>query len=82
MRTPLIDSIFKEVEEELGRAKRKHPEMPSAHHAISVIREEYLELEKEIFTDGIDTTLGIQFRARREAIQLAVTCIRLIEFLT
>jgi len=69
------------IAEELEKAKRKHPQCPTAHHAMSVIREEYLELEREIFTDGIDHELVIRARARKEAIQLAVTCIRMLEVL-
>lgn len=75
------EDIIQAIKTEFGRAKAKHPSCPSAHHAISVIREEYLELEKEVFTDGIDYKEEIRVRARKEAIQLAATCIRMLEVL-
>lgn len=78
MRTPLIEKIFSDIEKELGEAKRKHPEFPSIHHGISVIREEYLELEKVAFTNGIDTDPELQKNLYKEAIQLATTCVRLL----
>ena len=73
MITPLLQSIFKDIGNELGRAKRKHPDCPTLHHAMSVIREEYLELEKEVFTQNKDRAA-----INKEAIHLATTCIRLI----
>jgi hypothetical protein len=73
MRTPLLEKVFTEIENEVGAAIRKHPEFPSLHHAISVIREEYLELEREVFTDSFDS-----IKIRKEAIQVCATCIRLL----
>ncbi len=73
MRTPLLENLLEEIVQEIGRAKRKHPDCPTLHHAIAVIREEYLELEHEIFVDNKDRAA-----IDKEAIQLAATCIRLI----
>lgn len=37
------------VLEELARAQKIHEPMATAHHGIAVIREEYKELENEVF---------------------------------
>lgn len=66
------------IAQEVRRAQTKHPSSPSFHHALAVIREEYLELEREVFTDGIDTRREIQARAREEAQHLAASAMRLI----
>jgi hypothetical protein len=78
MRTPLLETIFTEIEFELGRAKRKHPDFPTLHHAMSVIREEYLELEKISFTNGVSRDSILRNQLRIETIHLAATCVRLL----
>jgi len=76
-----FENALDAIATEFSKAKDKHPSCPSAHHAMSVIREEYLELEREVFTDGIDHNEVVRTRARKEAIQLAATCIRMLEVL-
>lgn len=71
-----IDKALSEIKEEVIRAKGIFPEMfNSQHEAIVVIREEYIELEKEIFKNQKVYDLGAQ---RKEAIQLAAMCVRLV----
>lgn len=71
-----LDQVLKEVE----RAKELYPKMfNNQHEAIAVIREEYLELEQEIFKNQKVYDIPAQ---RKEAIQLAAMCMRLICELT
>ena len=62
--------VIQMVELELDRATGLHGPMASPHEALAVIREEYLELEREIFhgDDGL--------KALDEAKQLAAMAIR------
>ncbi len=71
-------SALQSVSDELARARAKHPEFPTIHHGISVIREEYLEVEEAAFVDGVEREPYLYEHMRREAIQLAATCIRLL----
>jgi hypothetical protein len=57
--------------EELKRAMAKFGPMASAHEGIAVIREEYLELEREVFW-------GTGERMREEAVQLAAMALRFL----
>ncbi len=58
---------------ELDRARSMHGKLHSKHEALAVIREEYLEVEKEAFWPTDDDHL------RMELLQLAAMCIRAIE---
>ena len=67
--------IFDEVFVELDRANSLHPVMfNSSNEAAGVVREEYLELEAELFHGSPD-------RAREEAIQLAAMAIKTVQYL-
>lgn len=57
--------------EELERAQDKFGPMASPHEGIAVIREEYLELEREVFW-------GTRAAMRAEAVQLAAMAIRFL----
>jgi hypothetical protein len=57
--------------DELKRAMAKFGPMASGHEGIAVIREEYLELEREVFW-------GTREAAREEAIQLAAMALRFL----
>lgn len=63
---------------ELARAREKHPGFPTIHHALSVIREEYLELERAAFIDGVTREPEIYNEMKKEAIQVCASCIRLL----
>jgi hypothetical protein len=63
-RTPMYEVI-----EELQRAQRRFPALQSAHEGLAVIREEYLELEGEVFH-------GSASAAYEEAKQLAAMALR------
>jgi hypothetical protein len=57
--------------DELKRAMGKFGPMASGHEGIAVIREEYLELEREVFW-------GTREAAREEAVQLAAMALRFL----
>lgn len=58
---------------ELHEAMERFPKFASPHEGIAVIREEYLELEKEVFENR-----GLLISARIEAMQLAAMAVRYI----
>ena len=67
--------ILDEVQAELDRANSLHAAtFNSSNEAAGVIREEYLELEHELFH-------GDPERAREEAIQLAAMAVKAIMYL-
>ncbi len=64
---------------ELKRAESLHAPMGSKAHALGVIREEYLEFEREVMAEKSE---GMNAKMRRELIQLAAMCVRAIQDLT
>ena len=69
-----VAEVVDEVLEEAGRSLRLKGNYRSSHEAIAVIREEYLELEREVFH-------GMSRCARAEAIQLASAALILAAWL-
>ncbi len=65
------NNLAKEIIDEYQRASSKFKPFNSGHEGIAVIREEYLELEYEIFH-------GTKDKARIEAIQLGAMALRII----
>ena len=71
----MASAIAEEVKHEIDRAEEKYGPFHSLHEGLAVLREEYQELEQEIFwghqksgnTDGV----------RREAIQVAAMAIKI-----
>lgn len=70
-----IYEVVNDVLEEIERANRKYPPMRSAHEGISVIREEVLELEKEVFIKQADRDPD---RMKQEAIQVAAMAMKFL----
>lgn len=66
--------ILEIIKQDLDRSRTVFDDMNTYHEGISVIREEYLELERIVFskTQSRDDM-------RKEAIHLAAMCIRFIE---
>lgn len=69
MTLPVVTAALYLVELELRRARNRFPAYQSAHEALAVIREEYLELEQAIFHGG-------GHDAYEEAVQLAAMATR------
>ena len=65
----VLPTALKAVEREIDRSQNIHGQFQSPHEAIAVIREEYLELEREIFH-------GSKSKALVEAVQLAAMAVR------
>jgi hypothetical protein len=63
-----LERTVLEVQDEINRAIQIYQKFNSPHEAIAVIREEYLELEHEIFHGNLQD-------ARKEALQLAAMAI-------
>lgn len=75
-----LEASLNDVLNEVERAKGLFPtNFHNQHEAIAVIREEYLELEQEIFKNQKVYDIPAQ---KKEAIQLAAMCMRLICELT
>jgi hypothetical protein len=66
-----IDTIMGNVEAELHRATRRFGPLASPHEGIAVIREEYMELEREVYWGD-----GRGEAALAEAVQLAAMACR------
>ncbi len=73
--------IEQEIHEELQKAKRKHGAWPSdIIHACAIVNEESGELIRASLQYVYEG--GTKDELRKEAIQTAATCIRLLENLT
>ena len=72
-----IYDLLNEVIEELIKAQKRFKPFFNSHEGIAVIREEYLELEKEVFKNQYKYPERIP-NMRAEAIQLGSMAIRLI----
>ena len=66
-----IDQALDLIALELTRAERLHGPMPSAHHALSVIHEEFLEVRSEVYRQRPDRK-----RLTTELVQLGAMCVR------
>lgn len=62
---------------ELGHARRKFPDMHSPHEGLAVIHEEFLELQRLVYSEE-----GRSNAARAEATQLAAMAIRYVSDIT
>ena len=69
----LYSRELRDVSEELDRALRKFGRFHSAHEGIAVLREEYIELEQEVFKRAKKRRPA---KMRAEAIQVAAMAIR------
>jgi hypothetical protein len=72
----LVDTkmMLEIIQQELERARLHFSDFRSYHEGISVIREEYLELEHEVFQREQDRD-----KMRKESLHLAAMCLRFLE---
>lgn len=70
-----MDDFNKQMDDELNRAVSIHGGFNSLHEGIAVIREEYLELEAEIFKKKPEAE-----RVKSEALQVAAMCKMMFQF--
>lgn len=70
-----IEEALQEVELEHGKAIDKFPIFCSPHEGISIIREEYLELEQEVFKNP---QVKDKSKMQKEATQLAAMAVRFL----
>jgi hypothetical protein len=68
--------IVLDVIVELNRAESLHAPMMSKAHALGVIREEYLEFEREVM---LEKSEGLNPTMTTELVQLAAMCVRAIQ---
>lgn len=69
------EDVLKDIKEAVREADDNFPTYNSQHEALGVLREEYLELEAEIFKKQADRNFHL---TKKEARQLAACCVRLI----
>jgi hypothetical protein len=69
-----LSRTLEAIRDELSSARASHDRIRGLHEAIAVIREEYLEAEREVFAKHCDRTA-----LRKELVQLAAMCVRTIE---
>lgn len=67
---------LEDIKAEVLRAEAKHYPMNSAHEGYAVLLEEIRELEREVFKGGGEPRNW--HAMRKEAIQCAAMCVRLI----
>jgi hypothetical protein len=75
LRRYMTSAVAEEVQSEIDRSEEQHGPFHSLHEGLAVLREEYQELEQEIFW-GYQRS-GNTDKVRREAIQVAAMAIRI-----
>ena len=63
------------IKKELELARNKFPKFNTEHEGIAVIREEYLELEQEVFKKQSEYNID---QIKKEAIQLGAMAMRFL----
>ena len=75
LRRYMASTIAEEVKREIDRSEEKYGPFHSLHEGLAVLREEYQELEQEIFWDYQRN--GNTDNVRREALQVAAAAMRI-----
>ena len=75
LRRYMASTIAEEVKREIDRSEMKYGPFHSLHEGLAVLREEYQELEQEIFW-GYQRS-GNTDNVRREALQVAAAAMRI-----
>jgi hypothetical protein len=78
LKTTPENMLALEVAEEVERARGMFPAIYSPHEGLGVIREEYIEFEKEVFAYNPNKNRDTRPQMRTELIQLAAMALRTI----
>ena len=70
--------LMKEVATELARARSLFKPIYSPHEALGIIREEYIEFEKEVFEFNLAKGRDTRPAMRKELVQLATMALRTV----
>ena len=70
--------LMKQVEDELTRARLLFKPIHSPHEGLGVVREEYIEFEKEVFEFNLAKGRDTRPAMRKELIQLATMALRTV----
>ena len=70
--------LMVQVEQELARARSLFKPIHSPHEGLGVVREEYIEFEKEVFAFNLAKGRDTRPAMRKELIQLATMALRTI----
>lgn len=72
----MLEEHLTAIKDEYERANRKFPPFHSPHEGLAVIEEEFEELRQEVFKRSHEPSL-----MRKEAIQVAAMCCKLLDLL-
>ena len=72
------ETLALQIAKEVERARSMFPSIHNMHEGLGVIREEYIEFEKEVFAFNLRKGRDTRAKARTELIQLAAMAIRTI----
>ena len=78
MATPKEIALMNEVATELERARSLFKPIYSPHEALGIVREEYIEFEKEVFEFNLAKGRDTRPAMRKELIQLATMALRTV----
>src|ERR1035441_6088684 len=70
--------LMVQVEQELARARSLFKPIHSPHEGLGVVREEYIEFEKEVFAFNLAKGRDTRPAMRKELIQLATMALRTV----
>ena len=76
METP--EQLMNEVATELARARSLFKPIYSPHEGLGIVREEYIEFEKEVFEFNLAKGRDTRSAMRKELIQLATMALRTV----
>lgn len=77
-----LEAVVHGVRVELERARSLHPPMPTMHHGLAVLHEEFMEVQELVYANERKLSRrGIEDRnsaLREELLQTAAMCVRMI----
>ena len=70
-------NIIADIDQEFIIATSKYPKFNSRHEGLAILREEYIELEQEVFKNHTKDKEAFE-KMRKEAVQVAAMAMRFI----